>query len=102
MLVFGITSKEDLTKFITQEPLVETRPSLAGISNITGVNALYFGVGLCNGVPMLSAGLPVDVLSMILSGEQIDVPKHIVVADTHTITNGFGAHSDDRLAGQYR
>jgi len=102
VLVVGIPSKEDLTRFITQEPLVETKPSLAGISNITGVNALYFGVGICKGVPMLSAGLPIDVLSMVLSGEQIDVPKHILVADIHAITNGFDAHSVDRLAGQYR
>jgi len=102
VLVIGIRSKEDLARFITQEPLVETNLSLAGISNIPEVNALYFGVGICNGVPMLSAGLPIDVLSMVLSGEQIDVPKHILVADTHAITNGFDAHSVDRLAGQYQ
>ena len=102
MLVVGITSKKDLARFITQEPLVETKPSLAGISEISEVNALYFGVGLCNGIPMLSAGLPVDVLSMILSGEQLNVPKHILVADTHAITNGFDSQSVDRLAAQYR
>ncbi len=102
MLVAGITSKKDLARFIIQEPLVETKLSLAGISRISEVNALYFGVGLCNGVPMLSAGLPVDVLSMIFSGEQLDVPKHILVADTHAITNGFDAQSVDRLAGQYQ
>ncbi len=102
MLVAGITSKEDLARFITQEPLVETKPSLTGISQIPEVNALYFGVGLCNGVPMLSTGLPVDVLSMILSGEQLDAPKHILVADTHAITNGFDTQSVDRLAGQYQ
>jgi hypothetical protein len=102
VLVVGITSKEDLARFITQEPLVETKPSLAGISQISEVNALYFGVGLCNGVPMLSAGLPIDVLSMILSGEQLDVPKHILVADTHATTNGFDAQSVDKLAGQYQ
>ena len=102
MLVIGIRSKEDLARFITQEPLVETNLSLAGISNILEVNALYFGVGLCNGVPMLSAGLPIDVLSMVLSGEQIDVPKHILVADNHATTNGFDTHSVDQLAGQYQ
>jgi hypothetical protein len=102
VLVAGITSKEDLARFISQEPLVETKPSLAGISQIPEVHALYFGVGLCNGVPMLSAGLPVDVLSMILSGEQLDVPKHILVADTHAITNGFDAQSVDHLAGSYQ
>lgn len=102
MLVIGIKSKEDLARFITQEPLVETKPSLAGISQIPEVHALYFGVGLCNGVPMLSAGLPIDVLSMILSGEQLDVPKHVLVADTHAITNGFDAQLVDHLARSYQ
>ena len=102
MLVIGITIKDDLTEFIHQETLVETNPSLAGISQISEVNALYFGVGLCNKDPMFSAGLPVDVLSMILSGEKLSVPKHILVADTHATTNGLDTESVDRLAGQYQ
>jgi len=102
VLVVGIKSKEDLARFIAQESLVETKPSLVGISNILEVKALYFGVGLCNGVPMLSAGLPVDILSMVLSGEQISASKHILVADTHAITNGFDAQPVNKLAGQYQ
>ncbi|MDO8642945.1 MAG: hypothetical protein Q7R76_05200 [Candidatus Woesearchaeota archaeon] len=97
-----IRSKEDIARFITQEPLVETQPSLAGMSDIPEAHTLYFGVGLCNGVPLLSAGLPIDILSMVLSGEQLDVPKHILVADTHAISNGFDAHSVDELAGRYQ
>ena len=102
MLVAGIKSKEDLTRFITQEPLIDTKSSQGGISNLSEVTALYFGVGLCNGVPMLSAGLPVDVLSMILSSEQMNTSKLILVADTHAITNGFDTVAVDRLAGQYQ
>lgn len=102
MLVVGITSKEDLIRFIIQEPLIDTNPSMEGISNISKINALYFGVGLCNGVPLLSAGLPVDILSMILCSEQINVPKHILIADTHAITNGFDDQYVDKLAGQYQ
>jgi len=75
---------------------------LGGISNLSEVDALYFGIGLCNGIPMLSTGLPVDVLSMILTSEQIDAEKHILIADTHAITNGFDAYSVVRLAGQYQ
>ncbi len=102
MLVAGITSKEDLTRFITQEPLIETHHSLEGIRNLSEVRALYFGVGLCNGLPLLSAGLPVDVLSMLLVSEQVHVSKHILIADTHAITNGFDTHSVDQLARQYQ
>ena len=102
MLVVGIKSKDDLARFITQEPLVDTKPSLAGISTIQKVTALYFGVGLCNGAPVLSTGLPVDVLNMLLISEQIDTPKHILIADTHATTNGFDAQSVDRLAHQYQ
>jgi hypothetical protein len=39
---------------------------------------------------------------MILSGEQLGVPKHILVADTHAITNGFDVQSVDRLARKYQ
>ena len=102
MLVIRIKRKEDLARFITQEPLIDTHPSLGGISNLSEVDALYFGIGLCNGIPMLSTGLPVDVLSMILTSEQIDAEKHILIADTHAITNGFDAYSVVRLAGQYQ
>tara|TARA_Y100000031_G_C8224647_1_gene387684 strand:+ start:328 stop:1185 length:858 start_codon:yes stop_codon:yes gene_type:complete len=102
VLVAGIRNREDFARFITQEPLLETKPSLAGISQIPDVEALYFGLGLCNGVPMLSAGLPVDVLSMILTGEQLEISKHILLADTHAITNGFDAQSTNRLAGHYQ
>lgn len=102
MLVVGITNKEDLTRFITQEPLIDTHPSLNGISTLSEVHALYLGVGLCNGVPILSTGLPIDVLSMILVSEQIGASKHILVADTHAIINGFSAEAIDRLAGQHQ
>jgi len=64
VLIIGIISKEDLIRFITGEPLVETRLSLAGVSEIPKVTALYFGVGLCNR-KILSVGLPIDVLSMV-------------------------------------
>jgi len=102
VLVAGIIGKEDLARFITQEPLVETKQSMSGISQVAEVNALFFGVGLCNGVPMLSAGLPIDILSMILTGEQIHAEKKILVADTHAISNGFDAAPTDRLAQQYQ
>ncbi len=63
---------------------------------------MYFGIGLCNGVPVLSAGLPVDVLSMVLVSEQIDATKHILIADTHAITNGFNSEAVDRLAREHQ
>lgn len=82
--------------------MVETKPSLGGISCLAEITGLYFGLGLCNGLPLLSQGLPVDVLSMILTGEQIGAPKHILIADTHALTNGFEVASVDRLAGKHQ
>lgn len=102
MLIAGIRHKEDLTQFITQEPLIDTASSLDGISCLFEVGALYFGIGLCNGAPRLSAGLPIDVLSMVLCGEHITASKYILVADTHAVTNGFDAPSVNRLAQNYQ
>ena len=39
---------------------------------------------------------------MILSAENIDAPKYVLVADTHAIVNGLDARSVDGVAGQYR
>src|SRR3989338_8618382 len=102
MLVAGITRTEDVARFITQEPLIDTKPSQDGISALSEIIAVYFGVGLCNGAPLLSTDVPVDVLSMILASEQIGAPKHILVADTHAITNGFDPEAVYRRAGHYQ
>ena len=39
---------------------------------------------------------------MVLSAENIDAPKYVLIADTHAITNGLDHTSVDVLAGQYR
>lgn len=101
-LVAGIICKEDLDRFITQESLIETKTSLAGASQIVRLDTLYFGVGLCNGVPLLSAALPIDILSMILIAEQISQTKHLLIADTHAIANGFGRRTVQALASEYQ
>ncbi len=102
MLVAGIKTKEELVKLINREPLIDASASSEGISSIDEVKALYFGVGICNGVPLLSRGLPVDVLSMILTAEQLDVPKNFLIADTHALSNNFSQHEVDIVAGCYQ
>src|SRR3989344_288349 len=92
----------DIMKFIAQEPLMEIELSLQGFTLPTAPQALYFGVGLCNGCQTLTTGLPVDILSMVLAAERLAPEKHILIADTHALTDGFAAASVDKAAGEQR
>jgi len=74
-----------LRNFIQQEPLIATKPSLEGIANMQQPpNSLFFGVGLVS-KGQLSEGLPIDVLSMLLIAERLDVQgnKYLYIADVH-------------------
>ncbi len=98
MLVAFISSKDDLVRWVTQDPLIETELSLQGIQEPIPKVAAYFGIGLSNGSPELTTGLPIDILSMLLTAERIAKRKHILVADSHALTNGFTALSVDQIA----
>ncbi len=59
------------------------------ISRLAPPVTAFLGVGLCNR-EKLSAGLPIDVLGMLLAAEALAERKLVLVADAHAHTNGFG------------
>jgi len=69
--------------------LIETKESIEGTKHLTKTNAVYFGVGLCNGSGIISEGLPLDILSMLMVAEKIAAEKYILIADTHALSNGI-------------
>jgi hypothetical protein len=79
--------------------LIETAPSLEGIADISLPTDLYFGIGLCSRKG-LSQGLPVDILAMMLTAEQLSERKTILVADTHAEGSEFDPQDIDRIAGE--
>lgn len=102
MLVVFIIDKDDLIKNIKQGGLIDIEPSLAGVSGIEQITNSFFGVGLSNGVPELSKGVPFDILSMIFLSEMFTSGnKNILIADEHAVSNGFNQHAVSVLARTY-
>jgi tyrosyl-tRNA synthetase len=84
---------ESFRNFIKSESLIETKPSLEGLSPnfANGAGSIYYGTGIAT-PNHPSVGLPFDVLQMILLTEKMKrehgfkaVYHHI--ADTHAKTN---------------
>ena len=88
--------KAEFETSIKNEPLVETAPSLEGLSDNfleAQGSAIYYGTGLTT-PKALSVGLPFDVLGMVLTAERLRRHlnlDHIYhhVADTHALSNDF-------------
>ena len=93
---------------VEQHPLLETAPSqlaLAGAPAPSNTNAVFAGIGLVSG-PAVSRALPLDVMGLLLSAEQVRrtlAAKHllILVADTHALGNGAPRALLDRRAADY-
>ena len=98
-MIVGIKSKEELIRFIHNEPLIQTNHSLQGIENLSVIGAVYFGFGLCNRIS-LTQGLPIDALGMILVAELLAEEKTVLIADTHAQSNGFDKKSIERVASE--
>lgn len=86
---------ELLKKIVLNEPLIESRPSLEGISNegVKSGGSIYYGTGLCT-TKEASVNLPFDVLSMVLVAERLrrQLGMNMVyhhIADTHALANPF-------------
>ncbi len=95
-----------LRNMLLNEPLIESRPSLEGLSlrGIKPGESIYYGTGLCSSRE-ISTGLPFDVLSMVLVAERLrrsfglsKVYHHI--ADTHALANSFLTPEEVALHGQ--
>jgi hypothetical protein len=79
-----------------QEPLVETRPTLAALQRIERSDrprAVFVGLGICSRNQM-SRALPLDVLGMLLPAERLRrvigaSTLVAVVADEHALSNNF-------------
>jgi hypothetical protein len=85
-----------LGDLILQEPLIETRPSLAALRQVPAgrpPGAVFVGVGL--GTPSrMSEVVPLDILGILLPAERVRYAINagrlvVLVADAHTRTNGF-------------
>lgn len=89
-----VPTLEKFKVFVTNNSLLETHPSIAGISDNFPIDkqpSIYYGTGICTPTK-LSAELPVDVLSMMFVTERMrrqfnmgDIYHHI--ADTHALSN---------------
>ncbi len=85
---------EKFKVFVANNSLLETHPSIAGISDSFPIDkqpSIYYGTGICT-PKQLSAELPIDILSMMLVTERMrrqfdlgEIYHHI--ADTHALTN---------------
>lgn len=106
-----ISDISDAVHLSVQSMPTKTWESVGGLTNSGGtsyVTGLYFGVGLSskgnkkNGtLPMLSYGLPIDVLGMLFVAEKFDCPKHILIADSHAFANDHDPHDISRVANGY-
>lgn len=101
---------EKFKVFITNNSLLETHPSIAGISESFPVDkqpSIYYGTGICTPAK-LSVELPVDVLSMMFVTERMrrqfnmgEIYHHI--ADTHALSNKhFDKDAVNTLANKTR
>jgi len=90
---------EGLRRCVRQEPLLDTRTSLAGVGQgawAVRPRTIFMGVGLC-ARGELSRAVPLDLLGMLLPAEilrrQLRCQELVVlVADTHALENGFAPH----------
>lgn len=90
---------------VEQSQLIETRPSQRALGQLERwrmPQAVIVGIGLCTR-DQLSAGVPLDVLGLLLPAERIRRVIQgdslvVVVADSHASTNQFDDHDIQRRA----
>jgi hypothetical protein len=85
--------EQSLLKILRNEGLVDSVASIPGIDRDIYGSSIYYGTGLTTS-KALSAGLPFDVLGMVLAAEKLRRTlglEHIYhhIADTHALTNAF-------------
>ncbi len=87
---------EVVGRCVRQEPLLDTRTSLVGMSHQTWAvrpRTIFMGIGLC-ARGELSQAVPLDLLGMLLPAEVLRRELRcqelvVLVADTHALENGF-------------
>lgn len=95
--------KRDMLQCAMQSPLLKSRPSLSGIAALRErPRAVTLGIGLSS-MQTLTAGLPFDVLGMLLAAEQLRRAAGAdrvvaLIADRHALTNGFSGSQVEALA----
>jgi hypothetical protein len=85
-----------LEKMVAQNPLIETRPTLAALGRSSRNNApraVFLGIGLCTR-DAISTELPFDTLGVLLPAElvrrAVGASRLVVaVADRHALSNGL-------------
>lgn len=89
-----------------QEPLIETRPTLAALEGLNEgpPRAVFVGLGICS-TRELSTSLPVDVLGMLLPAERIRRAAGakallVLLADEHAASNGLDSYQIKRRSRQ--
>jgi hypothetical protein len=94
-----------LRQAAVQSPLVETRPTLAGLQLLdpaAAPKAVFVGIGLCTR-EVLSSTLPVDLVGLLLTAERARralgaTTLMVAVADVHARENEFDALAVRRRA----
>ena len=85
-----------LRRVVTQQALIETRASLAGLTHVDphaiAPSTVFMGIGMTTATD-LSCGLPLDALGMLFSAEQVREAVQareirLLLADAHAIENG--------------
>lgn len=97
-----------LENIVLQNPLIASRPSLLSLKRSqlhSSPNAVFLGIGLCSKT-QLSLGLPIDVLGMLLSAEEIrrrlQIPSLLVlIADSHARINHFDPWQIGKLSQRW-
>ncbi|MDQ3265362.1 MAG: hypothetical protein M3Y59_17180 [Myxococcota bacterium] len=96
---------EEVNRCVRQEPLLDTRTSLAGMSQgawAVRPRTIFMGVGLC-ARGELSRAVPLDLLGMLLPAEVLRRKLRcqdlvVLIADTHALANGFPPHQVEERA----
>jgi hypothetical protein len=99
----------ELRRVVTQESLLNTRASLAGLSHMRGSDpaprCVFVGVGMSS-ASELSRALPLDVLSMLFASERVRVAIEareikLLLADAHALENGHHAALVSQCCASY-
>lgn len=99
----------ELRRVVTQQSLMNTRASLAGLSHVRARDpaprCVFMGVGMSS-ASELSRALPLDVLSMLFASEQVRIAIEareikLLLADAHALENGHPASLVSQCCAAY-
>lgn len=103
----GSRARARLLHVARQNPLLETRPSLAALRAVPSrrPHAIFAGIGLVSG-QRVSEALPLDVLGILLGAEAVRRAAEaerlvVMVADQHAIEKGAEESAVRRCAEHY-